>query len=230
MTPLGAVLLALLEDTGTTANLPETLCRRAAKDLAAHGVAIALVQDADDLDLHVGSDPAALELEQLQLDLGEGPCLEAHRTGSVVVVPDLWAEAARWPVYAAAASERGLRSVHAFPLQMGGIRLGVMDVYRREPGHLAEEDVVCALTYADVAVLVVLHLHGVDRSGPEQLGALEEAFSAHPEIHQATGMVSVQADTDLRSALLLIRARAFADGRPMLDVALDVIRRVVRFT
>lgn len=230
MTPLGALLLDLLQDARSSADLPETLCRHAARDLEAHGVAIALVMDEDDLDLHVGSGPAAVELERLQLDLGEGPCLEAHRSGSVVVTPDLWAEAGRWPVYAPAAATLGARSVHAFPLQMGGIRLGVMDVYRREPGHLDEQDVVRAMTYADLAVLVVLHLHAMDGSGPEQLGALEEAFSSHPEIHQATGMVSVQVDTDLRSALLLIRARAFVEGRPMLDVATDVINRTVRFT
>lgn len=229
MTPVGALLLSLLEDARSSTDLPETLCRHAARDLGAHGVAIALVLDEDGLDLHVGSDPDAVELERLQLELGEGPCLEAHRTGSVVVAPDLWAETERWPVYASSAADLGIRSVHAFPLLMGGIRLGVMDVYRREPGHLDEKDVVQAMTYADVAVLVVLHLHAMDGSGPEQLGALEEAFSAHPEIHQATGMVSVQAGTDLRSALLLIRARAFAEGRSMHDVAADVISRTVRF-
>jgi GAF domain-containing protein len=230
VTPVGEVLLALLEDARHSADLPGALCRHATRDLAADGVAIALALDETDLDLHVASDSTALALERLQLDLGEGPCLEAHRTGSVVVTPDLWTETARWPVYAKAATTLGIRSVHAFPLQMGGIRLGVMDVYRRRPGHLDEQDVVRAMTYADVAVLVVLHLHGINGSGPEQLGALEEAFSAHPEIHQATGMVSVQAGTDLRSALLLIRARAFVEGRTMLDVAVDVIDRVVRFT
>lgn len=229
MTPVGALLLALLEDTSSSEELPEALCRHAARDLGAHGVAIALVLDKDGLDLHVGSDPQAVELEQLQLGLGEGPCLEAHRTGTVVVAPDLWAEAERWPVYASSAAALGIRSVHAFPLLMGGIRLGVMDVYRREPGHLGEQDVVDAMTYADVAVLVILHLHAMDGSGPEQLGVLEDAFSAHPQIHQATGMVSVQVGTDLRSALLLIRARAFAEGRTMQDVAADVISRTVRF-
>ncbi len=48
-------------------------------------------------------------------------------------------------------------------------------------------------------------------------------------MHQATGMVSVQASVDLNEALLMLRARAFADARPALEVAQDVTARRLRF-
>ena len=49
-------------------------------------------------------------------------------------------------------------------------------------------------------------------------------------MHQAAGMVSVQAGVSLAEALVLLRARAFAVERPVLDVARDVLARVVTFS
>lgn len=56
-----------------------------------------------------------------------------------------------------------------------------------------------------------------------------QAFDARAEVHQARGMVCVQAGVAVTEALLLIRARALADGRSMMDVALDVVDRALEF-
>ena len=42
-------------------------------------------------------------------------------------------------------------------------------------------------------------------------------------MHQATGYVSVRASVGIDEALLLLRARAYASGRPLLEVARDVL-------
>lgn len=232
MTPVGTLLLSLMDEAVDSAQLPRVLCRHAAREFSARGVALALVQDAHSLDLTVGSDDAAAALQRLQVDLGEGPCLEAHRTGAPVTADDLRIPDERWAVYAAELLRRGIRSVHAFPLQVGGIRLGVLDLYREHPGQLSGAEVIRATTYADVAVLVLVHLHAVRSgasAGTEDLGLLEDAFASHPEVHQATGMVAVQADVSLHDALLLIRARAFSEDRGLHEVARDVITRRTRF-
>lgn len=232
MTPASDLLLSLLDEAAHSAQLPHVLCRHAAREFSARGVAMALVQDAQFLDLIVASDPETVELEQLQMDLGEGPCLEAHRTGSPVTADDLREAETPWTLYAPELLRRGVRGVHAFPIQVGGIRLGVLDIYREQAGALRSPEVVRAATYADVAVLILIHLQAV-RSGVsddgEDLGLLEDAFASHPEVHQATGMVAVQADVALHDALLLIRARAFAQGRSLVDVARDVISQRTRF-
>lgn len=232
MTPVGELLLSLMDEAVDSAHLPQVLCRQAARDLSARGVAMALLQDAQSLDRTVGSDEATADLEQLQVDLGEGPCLEAHRTGEPVLVSDLRIPDSRWSLYGPELVRRGVRGVHAFPVQVGGIRLGVLDVYREEPGQLDGAEVIRATTYADVAVLILVHLHSVRSGateGSEDLGLLEDAFSAHPEVHQATGMVAIQAGVTLHDALLLLRARAFVEDRSLHDVAGDVIDRRTRF-
>jgi AmiR/NasT family two-component response regulator len=49
------------------------------------------------------------------------------------------------------------------------------------------------------------------------------------EVHQATGVVSVQAAVGLAEALVLLRARAYADERPLGDLARDVLTGTVSF-
>ena len=96
------------------------------------------------------SNAAALRFEQLQTELGEGPCLAAYTTGDVVAVPDL-REERRFPRFASRALAAGLRAVFTFPLRGGDARLGALDLYRDSPGPLDPDAMRAAQTLADVA-------------------------------------------------------------------------------
>ena len=50
----------------------------------------------------------------------------------------------------------------------------------------------------------------------------------HAVVHQATGMLAAQLDIDLAEALARLRARAYADDRPLYDVSVDVVTRALR--
>jgi hypothetical protein len=66
--------------------------------------------------------------------------MEAATTSSPVLVPDLHngAEAARWPIFAAAVAEQtSVGALFALPLQWG-VYLGVLDLYRVNPGALSD--------------------------------------------------------------------------------------------
>lgn len=243
MRAVSTILLDLAQESSDPRTLPERLCARAADDLGAiDGAALALANDERTLDLLAASDDGTRDLERRQLDLGEGPSLAAHRSGVTVHVNDLGVATQRWPVYAATAQQAGVRGSVSIPLRVGGIRLGVLDLLARRAGHLEDDDLTRALDYAEAAVLVVLHLHSMEHPvgvdgvdvvdgvvGSASLSPLEQAFDARAEVHQATGMVSVQAGVGLTEALLLIRARAFSESRSMMDVALDVVDRTLRF-
>ena len=65
-------------------------------------------------------------MEDLQFTFGEGPCVECSRTGRPVLQPDLARTGPdRWPGFSAGALEAGIRAIFAWPLRVGGIRLGV---------------------------------------------------------------------------------------------------------
>jgi hypothetical protein len=134
----------------------------------------------------------------------------------------------RWPAFAEGALAAGLRAVFAFPLRVGAIRVGVLDLYRDTVGFLTAEQLAEALAFADAATTVLLRLpsRSAGAAGPnDPLGVLDD----RAEVHQATGVVSVHARTTLEEALMLLRARAYAEQRPIRDLARDVLDGVVRF-
>src|SRR5947199_2305562 len=78
------------------------------------------------------TDRVADEIEEWQLTFGQGPCLDAYIGGGPVIVMDLRSResAARWPAFTPAALASGALAVFALPLQVGAIRIGVLDLYR----------------------------------------------------------------------------------------------------
>lgn len=175
------------------------------------------------------SGPASALIEQVQYTLGEGPCVDAHRQGRPVVEPDLaGAGPGRWAAFAEPVVAAGVGAVFGFPLRVGAVRLGALNLYRDRPGDLTDDQHADALVLADVAAEVILL---VQARAPAGTLADELARSAdlHVIVHQAAGMVAVQLGIGVGDALLRLRARAFADDRPLRDVADDVVTRRMRF-
>jgi hypothetical protein len=209
--------------------LPDSLVRLCARTLPVSGVGVALMTDDGPAGTVAASDGGARRLEELQFTLGQGPCVDASRTGRPVLAPDLATMSSRsWPRFSAGADAAGLGAVFAFPLQVGGIRLGVLDLYRDTAGELSGEDLANALSFADAATQLLLDLQAQDTAQgsppPHALAVLDD----RAEVHQATGVVSVRARVSLAQALALLRARAYAEGRPIGDLARDVLDRVVQ--
>jgi diguanylate cyclase (GGDEF)-like protein len=102
------------------------------------------------------SDDAALHFEQLQTELGVGPCMLAYETGEAVSVPDLRDEP-RFGTFTSRALGEGLRSVFTFPLRHDGVQLGALDLYRTTAGPLDDEGMAAAQTLADVVSAYLLN-------------------------------------------------------------------------
>jgi hypothetical protein len=208
-------------------DLPDVLVRLCARTLAVSGVGLALMTDDGPAGTVAASDAGALQLEELQFTLGQGPCVEASRTGRPVLAPDLAGASLAWPQFGAGAATAGLRAIFAFPLRVGGIRLGVLDLYRDTVGELSRAELADALSYADAATQLLLDLQAQGtadgRPPPQALAVLDD----RAEVHQATGVVSVRAGVSLAQALAMLRARAYAEDRPIGDLARDVIDGVV---
>ena len=64
------------------------------------------------------SNDSALRFEELQSELGEGPCLVAYETGEAIAVPDL-REETRFPSFSPRALAAGLEAVFTFHCAMG---------------------------------------------------------------------------------------------------------------
>jgi hypothetical protein len=212
---------------------PVTIEHVCAATMSAAGVehaAAAVMLSASPRETLYASDPLAGEMEELTLTLGEGPGVDALTSGPALVAdlstPDC---VARWPVFAPAAVHAGVRAVFALPLQVGAVRLGVLDLYRAQPGELDREQLADALVLADTACALLLDAEA-ERERPRlNGGAPEPAGSSQPEVHQATGMITVQLGVSMAVALIRLRAHAYAHDRRLRDVARDVVARRLRF-
>jgi len=224
------ILADLVDVPGETVSLPDQLCVACADALPVNGVGLAFMSGADHGGAIAATDGPARTMEALQLDLGEGPCVDASRDARPVLQADLARTGpSRWPAFGPGAVGAGIAAIFAFPLQVGGIRLGVLDLYRDTVGDLDDDDLVVALAFADAATVLLLHLQGSTELGSGLHPQLSDPIEDRPEVHQATGMISVQAAVGLPEALLLLRANAYATGRPTLDAAQDVVLRRMRF-
>lgn len=210
--------------------LPQRMVVACAQTLQVTGAGLSVMTDRGPGGMLAASDGPAAVLEDLQFTLGEGPCIDSARTDRPIFDADLERSGrGRWPRFATGALDAGVRAVFAFPLSVGGIRVGVLDLYRDTPGDLAESVMVDAESHADAATMLLLHLHAEAPLHDTESG-WAAAITDRSEVHQATGMISVQSGVSLADALLLLRARAFAAERPLDAVARDVVDRVLRFT
>lgn len=228
--PRVAEILSALAHDGQHVSLPSRLCAACLSALPVSGVGAALMTaDGPSGIVLAATDERARQLEELQFTLGEGPCVEASGGGWPVLEPDLTAAGTpRWPRFGAAVLAAGVRAVFAFPLRVGAIQVGVLDLYRDTPAPLTTADLTEALAFADAATEVVLHLQ--DHAGDHGAGSpLTEPMDSRAEVHQATGMISIQLGVSLAEALLRLRAHAYATGQAVSDIAADVVNRRMSF-
>jgi GAF domain/ANTAR domain len=220
---VGRILSAVVVEASDDGHLATVLVDLCARSLPVSGVGLAVMTDDGHRETVAASDRPAMTLEELQFTLGEGPCVDASRTGRPSLVPDLDSTAPRrWPAFADGAHAAGLRAVFALPLRVGGIRVGVLDLYRDVAGPLPLDDLYDALAFADAATALLLHL----QAGAPSADLTRDPHTALDDratVHQATGVLAVRAGVGLEQALVLLRARAWAEQRPIGAVALDVL-------
>ena len=209
--------------TGAIGRLQQ-LCTALNRALPASGIALSLLtEDQVSGGTLAASDSQSRALEDLQFTLGEGPCIDAYTSRRPVLEPDLPVFGLRrWPGFAPAAHERGVRAVFAFPLQVGAARAGAMDVYRDVPGSLTPASLAQAFTFAEVAMglLVDGRVAGVDTSTTT---VVDDALAQRLEVYQAQGMTMVDLGVGIDEAMARLRGHAFAEGRSVDDVAKDVV-------
>lgn len=207
----------------------ERLCQVCADVTGVTGAGIMLMAG----DLARGSvcstDGVSAVIEQLQYDLGEGPCVDAYHQDRPVLEPDLADPAVpRWMAFTGPAVDAGARAVFGFPLQVGTVRLGALNLYADRAGPLTDDQYTDALVMADVAAQAVLLLQA-DAAPDEVAVELESNANFQYVVHQASGMVAAQLDVTVGQALIRLRAHAFGNDASLTDVARDVVDRRLRF-
>ncbi|MEO6880097.1 MAG: ANTAR domain-containing protein [Mycobacteriaceae bacterium] len=163
------------------------------------------------------TDPVVLAVDELQLELGDGPCLTAMRTGQIVSADAITA-VGRWPELAARARPHGVASFLASPLVVEGAGRGSINLYSRLAGGFdgTEADLLAVLSsyvsrgLADFAVL---------RSAQVQVEQMRQAMAGRAPIEQAKGILMAVHQITADAAFELLRIQSQNTNTKLHDVA-----------
>jgi hypothetical protein len=206
------------------------LCETAVVRLGVGGATLTVDTSEGWSETRHATDTVGGRLAELQVTVGEGPCVDARREGGPVLVADLDARTSqqRWPLFAPLAVEAGARALFTLPMCVGAIRVGTLSLHRTSAGPLDPAMLGDSVAFATLALALLLD--GRTGASIENGNLASAGLTPHsPQVHQATGMISAQLDVGIEDAFARLRARAFADQRPLGELASDVVSRRLRF-
>ncbi|MET0423790.1 MAG: GAF domain-containing protein [Actinoplanes sp.] len=165
------------------------------------------------------------EIEDLQIQLDQGPCVEAFTSRTPILVENLADAAARrsWPRFAPEALRAGVAAVFAYPVLAGAEPVAVLDLCRAGPGPLPDDDDRRARTFAVAASALLID----DLYEGDSAGAAVSSTAARTQ--QATGMVMGQATIGAGAALHRLRDDALDRDLPLSVVVNEVLAGRLRF-
>lgn len=154
------------------------------------------------------TDPVAVELDELQHKLNEGPALQAitfEGTGLTESV-DLATEQ-RWPQFSTAARELGICAVMSTSLHPNAVapaRAGALNLYTRQPRGFDDDDRMAALLLATHASLAVAHTTAVT-SAELHATRMRKAIDSRDVIGQAKGILMAKRNMSADEAFDVLR-------------------------
>jgi len=175
------------------------------------------------------SDERTATLEDLQFTTGLGPSVEGCRSDEPVSFDDLRSRSAqqRWPAFAGPAAAAGIHSGIAYPLRVGAARLGVLTLYSESAMSRGGGGHAEGLAMAETVTQAILAIQAGARVN-ELADGLAAAGADRAEVHQASGIIAVQLGIGIAEALIRLRSHAYGTGRPIADVAADVVAHRLR--
>ncbi len=172
------------------------------------------------------SSEGVADLEAFQAQRGQGPCHDCYLDSWPVNVPDLAAEAQRWPGFAALAATAGVASVPAVPMRLRNDVLGALNLFGATPGTLNEADLRLAQARSDVATIALIQNRAAAAkdAGNEQL---QNALDSRVALEQAKGVLAHSGDLDMSAAYAALRQYARGHNLAITQLADAVVSRAM---
>lgn len=165
------------------------------------------------------SDEVVSLLDQAQIELDQGPCLDAAVGGATFYAGDLLDDD-RWPAFAAVAVDAGIRSVLAYSLS--ALRPSALNLYARLPAAFGVTDRAQGQLFATLARLA-LDSAEERAAGEERAENLAEALKTREVIGQAQGILMEREQISAEQAFDILRRASQRMNVKLRDVARDVV-------
>jgi GAF domain-containing protein len=140
------------------------------------------------------TEPIVEQLDSLQYDLDQGPCLAAWHDRTIIRSNDLSSED-RWPMWSARASDAGARSVLSAAICTAEGALGAIKVYSTAVAAYDGTSEGILRRFADQAAILISNVQTAQAA--KQLSAqLQETLTGRQVIAIATGVVMARKQLD----------------------------------
>jgi GAF domain-containing protein len=161
-----------------------------------------------------GTSDLPRQLDDLQMTLKEGPCVEAALDEVIVRTDDFRSED-RWPAYSAEAVKIGVLSGLSFKLYTSERTAGALNLFAFKPKAFdADDETTGVVLAAHAAAAILSSRHG------EQLSS---ALTTRDRIGQAKGIIMERFGVDDVRAFEMLRKLSQDGNTPLVDVAQRVI-------
>jgi GAF domain-containing protein len=185
----------------------------------AQSACISMVHNRRRIDTPAATDEMCRRGDELQYELGEGPCLQSIHQQETVKSGDLLKEE-RWPAWSARiAEETGTRSMLCLQLFVTESTLGALNLYSPNVDAFDGDDEATALALA-AHVAVAL-------TAAKEFESLESAVASRTVIGQAEGMLMQRYNLTPERAFAVLARHSQASNRRLRDVAEEIVKNGV---
>lgn len=189
----------------------QQLSARCVELLNVAAVGILLADEHGTLQTIAASDEHTRLLELFALQHDQGPCVDCYRSGQARTGINLTdpETVARWPQFAARATETGFVATNALPLRLRGRVIGALALFQTDPDPLSSQDITLAQALADVATIAILQQRTLDHSHVER-AQLQYALTSRIVLEQAKGILAERWQVSPDEAFASLRGYARA--------------------
>lgn len=174
---------------------------------------ISLIQG-NSIESRAPTDQIVAELDALQSEFDEGPCLSALREKQTVKIDDMAADE-RWPRFSTAAAERGVCSILSFRLFVRGGNLGALNLYGGEADRFSDDSIVIGEVLAQHASVALATV-----ATEAQFG---RAIDSRDIIGQAKGLLMQRNGVDGHHAFRMLTRASQDTNTKLIEIARQLV-------
>jgi GAF domain-containing protein len=191
----------------------------------AEGAGLTLLEE-DRADTIVASSPLVAEIDAIQYNIGQGPCITAAAEGRTVICGSLGADP-RWPRFGGRIARLGVHSAVSLPLITSDGVVGAMNIYAGPKNVFDERAAELGEVFAVPAAIAVQNAHVLAQT--QRLTArLQAALDASGIIDQAIGIMMSRSGGTAEEALSRLRAMSQREHQKLALVARQLVDEAVR--
>jgi hypothetical protein len=222
---LATAISALVGDYDMVGTLSR-LCDDCTDVTGAAAAGLMLADGGGPLEMMAASSHRATDIDLYEIQAGEGPCIEAAKTGKMIIACSADEIIARWPAFGPRAVTAGFLATAACPLRWHEDVIGAINVFFPRARGIDGDAQRVVQAFADVATIAIIHA-GLPPTG-DLVRITRRALAARTVVEQAKGVISAQTGLDMAASFDHLRAVAHERGRLLEALARDIVNSTTR--